>query len=130
MFVRVKAYPKNVSSVQVVENRREGNTVKQRIIRNVGRAHSDTELIKLRELADLIITEMESRVHPALFPLYELAQMVTESRHKSESDPDPLNIKLKQLMEEHSIITGIHDVYGTLFNQADFDKLLRRCRVS
>jgi len=132
MFVRVKAYPNNVLAVQVVENRREGNTIKQRIIRHVGRAHSETELVKLRELADFIITEMETKVQPALFPLKELAQMVTESRRRAESDPDPdpLNVKLKQLREEGRIITGIHDIYGTLFNQTGFDKLLKRCRVS
>jgi len=67
-----------------------------------------------------------------LFPLKELAQMVTESRRRAESDPDPdpLNVKLKQLREEGRIITGIHDIYGTLFNQTGFDKLLKRCRVS
>jgi hypothetical protein len=130
MFVRVKTYPENKWAVQIVENRREGNTVKQRIVRHVGRAHSEYELTKLKELADFIITELETAVQPALFPVNELANMVTESRRRAETDPDPLNVKLKQLREEHRIITGIHDVYGTLFNQVGFDALLKKCPVS
>jgi len=130
MFVRVKTYPDKKCAVQIVENHREGNTVKQRIVRHVGRAHSDTELAKLKELADFIITELETAVQPALFPVNELAQMVTESRRRAESDQDPLNVKLKQLREEHRIITGIHDVYGTLFDQVGFDTILKKCPVS
>jgi transposase len=130
MFVRVKTYPNNVCAVQVIENRRVGNTVRQKIVRHVGRAHSEVELAKLRELADYIITEIETKVQPTLFPVNELAQMVTESRRRAESDTNSLNVKIKQLREEHRIITGIHDVYGTLFNQVGFDKLLKRCRIS
>lgn len=130
MFVRVKTYATDIWAVQIVENRREGNSVKQKIVRHVGRAHSEIELAKLRELADFIITEIENKVTPALFPVKELAQMVTESRCKAESDPDPLNVKLKQLREEHRIITGIHDVYGTLFEQVGLNKVLNTCPIS
>jgi len=130
MFVRVKTYPENKWAVQIVENRREGNTVKQRIVRHVGRAHSEYELTKLKELADFIITELETAVQPALFPVNELANMVTQSRRRAETDPDPLNVKLKQLREERRIITGIHDIYGTFFNQVGFDALLKKCPVS
>jgi transposase len=130
MFVRVKTYPENKWAVQIVENRREGNTVKQRIVRHVGRAHSEYELTKLKELADFIITELETAVQPALFPVKELANMVTQSRRRAETDLDPLNVKLKQLREEHRIITGIHDIYGTLFGQVGFDALLKKCPVS
>jgi transposase len=39
-------------------------------------------------------------------------------------------VKLKQLREEHRIITGIHDVYGTLYTQIGFDSILHKCPVS
>ena len=49
MFIRVKISPHNPKkkSVQIVESVRDGNNVKQRIVRHVGVALNDSELKKL-----------------------------------------------------------------------------------
>jgi len=128
MFVRVKTYPNSRYSVQIVENIRDKGTVRQKILRHVGRAQSEIELTKLKELADFILTEMQVVKEPAIFPISELAQMIRESRVKQ--DENPLHVNLKQLREEHRIVTGIHDIYGKLYNETGFNKLLKGCPVS
>lgn len=130
MFVRLKSYPNNHYAVQIVENYREKDKVHQKIIRHVGRAQTEMELVKLKELAEYIIVEMQSVKEPTLFPTDELAKMVIESRRKSDEDTKPINVNLKKLREEHRIITGIHEVYGELYQEAGFGRLLKRCPVS
>jgi transposase len=130
MFVRLKTYPNNHYAVQIVESYRDGQQVRQRIVRHVGRAQTEMELTKLKELAEYIIVEMNSAKDPTLFPATELAQMVIDSRHRAEADSTPLNVNLKKLREEHRIITGIHDIYGKLFDQAGYQNLLKNCPIS
>lgn len=97
-------------------------------MRHVGRAQSEIELAKLKELADFILTEMQVAKEPAIFPIMELAKMVRESHAKQ--DENPISVNLKQLREEHRIVTGIHDIYGKLYDETGFDRLLKGCPVS
>ncbi|MCX8027992.1 MAG: hypothetical protein N3A62_09100 [Thermodesulfovibrionales bacterium] len=56
MFVRIKTSPNSPKkAVQIVENIRTGNKVKQRIVRHVGTALTDSELEHLKNLADFIV---------------------------------------------------------------------------
>lgn len=131
MFVRLKTYPNNHYAVQIVESSyRDGQQVRQRIVSHVGCAQTEMELTKLKELAEYIIVEMSSVKEPALFPVDELAQMVIERRHRSEADSTPLNVNLKKLREEHRIITGVHEIYGKMFDHAGYHNLLKNCPVS
>lgn len=128
MFIRVKTYNNNHQAVQIVENVREHGKVNQKILRHVGRAQSDVELAKLRELASYIITAMQVVKDPSIFPVGDLVNMVNHSRNRQ--DNTPINVNLKQLREEYRIVTGIHDIYGKLFDDTGFGKLLLGCRVS
>jgi len=128
MFIRIKTYHNNHQAVQIVENIRDKGKVHQKILRHVGRAQSDIELLKLKELAAFIITEMQVKKEPAIFPVSDLAEMVKKSRQ--EQDQTPIQVNLRQLREEHRIVTGIHDVYGKLFDDAGFGNLLKSCPVS
>lgn len=128
MFIRIKTYPNNHQAVQIVENIRDKGKVHQKILLHVGRAQSDIELLKLKELAAYIITEMQVEKESAIFPVRDLAEMVKQSREKQ--DDTPIQVNLRQLREEHRIVTGIHDVYGKLFDDAGFGSLLKSCPVS
>lgn len=128
MFIRVKTYGNNHQAVQIVENIRDNGKVRQKILRHVGRAQSEIELIKLKELAGYIITELQAVKEPTIFPVNELAQLVKSSKDKH--DDTPINVNLKQLREEYRVVTGIHDVYGKLFDNTGFDSLLKGCTVS
>ena len=56
MFVLVKNTPNSPrQSVQIVESSRVGDKVKQKIVRHIGIAHSEYELVQLKDLAQNFI---------------------------------------------------------------------------
>jgi transposase len=128
MFVRIKTHPNNRYAVQIVENIRDNSTVRQKILRHIGQAQSEIELAKLKELADYILTEMQVVKEPSLFPVNDLTRMLSANR--SRQDDTAIHVNLKQLKEEYRIVTGIHDIYGKLYDDTGFGSLLKGCTVS
>ncbi len=60
MFIRIKSTPNSPrKSVQIVASVRDGNKVRQKIMRHVGVAQNDAELAQLKGLAEFIKTQME-----------------------------------------------------------------------
>jgi len=111
--------------VQIVANDRIGDKVKQRIVRYVGIAMNDEELLRMKEVAEFIKAGLEEESSPALFKPDELARMTIEHRRKAELHPDaPLQIDLKKLREENRIIVGIHEIYGKMFDELGFDRVV------
>ncbi len=126
MFVRVKSTTNSPrQSVQIVASDRIGDKVKQRIVRYVGIAMNDEELVKMKELAEFIKAGLEEESAPALFRPDELAQMAIDKRKKADLSPDqPLQVDLKQLREESRVTAGIHEIYGKLFDELGFDRVV------
>jgi transposase len=126
MFVRVKSTPNSPrQSVQIVASERIGDKVKQRIVRYVGIAMNDEELVKMKELAEFIKAGLEAESAPALFRPDEWARMAIDGRKKADLLPDqPLNVDLKQLQEESRVVVGIHEIYGKLFDELGFDRVV------
>jgi len=126
MFVRVKSTPFSPrQSVQIVASERIGDKVTQRIVRHVGIAMNDEELVKMKELAEFIKAGLEEQSAPALFRPDELARMTIEGRKKADLSPDkPLRVDLKQLREENRVVVGIHEIYGQLFDELGFDRVV------
>jgi len=76
MFVRIKTTPNSPKkAVQIVESYREGNKVKQRIVRHVGTALTDAELQKLVELAEYIKANIEDQSNAMLFAPEQMAEL-------------------------------------------------------
>lgn len=125
MFIRVKISPHNPKkkSVQIVESVRDGNKVKQRIIRHVGVALNDLELKKLKDLAEYIKVNIEHEHTPSLFSPEEVAEQAIASRNKSEQEKE-LKVDLKKLKEEQRVTVGFHEIYGKIYRQLGFDELL------
>lgn len=124
MFIRVKT-SKNSSkkSVQIVESyRNEKNQPRQKIVRHMGTAFTDKELERLKDFAEYEKAELEAQKTPSLFKPEQLAEMAIEAR--KNIDDKPLNVNLKNLTEEARITTGIHEVFGTVYEQLGFSKLL------
>jgi len=130
MFVRYKNTGNGKTKVQIVESVREGRHVRQKVLRHIITANAGDDFEKIREIAEYACIELQQAKKPSLFSTAELAEMVLESRRKSEPDTHPLPVNLKNLREEHRLITGIHDVYGALFDRAGFGQALKRCKVS
>lgn len=125
MYVRTKTTPNSPrKSIQIVESVRDGDKVKQKIVRHVGIALNDNELTKLLELAEHIKARMETEQQPNLFAPEDLADMAIEYRRKQTEDDDkPLNVNLKQLREEQRVVAGIHEVYGEVYKELRFNEI-------
>jgi transposase len=126
MFVRVKSTPNSPrQSVQIVASERVGDKVIQRIIRHVGIALNDEELLHMKELAEFIKAGLEEQSAPALFRPDELARMVIDGRKRADLLTDePLTVDLRLLREESRVVVGIHEVYGKLFDELGFDRVV------
>lgn len=128
MFVRVKTTPNSPrKSVQIVESVRRGDKVSQKIIRYVGIALDDQELEQLKQLAESIKTKLENDNQPLLFSP-ETLDKVNKKRDAKELEPEKnadYIVNLKNLVEEQRVVSGIHDVYGGLFDQLDYGRVIR-----
>lgn len=123
MFVRVKTTPNSPrKAVQLVESVRAGNTVRQRIVRHIGIALDADELVKLNDLAAVVKAQLEADTQPQLFPPEDVAEQLIAAR--SRRDDAPLKVDLKQLMETRRLVSGIHAVYGAVYEALGLSRLL------
>lgn len=120
MFVRVKPKPNGKKSIQIVESYRRADQVSQKIVRHVGQAITDREVEEMTRLAQSMINEMETQKQPCL-PFLDPIKVLKENRQKKESGD---SVKIKNLREEQRIIDGIGDVFGKLYEDLKFDKLI------
>ena len=121
MFIRTKTSPNSPrKSVQIVESVRDGNLVRQRIVRHVGIALNETELEQLLELAQHIKSEIEESHTPTLFGAEKVAKLALEAR-KNKQEEDPINVNLRTLREKQRAIIGIHEVYGKIYKELGFE---------
>jgi len=122
MFVRVKDTPNSPrKSVQIVHSYRVGDTVKQKIVRYVGIAHDGHDLEKLKLLAESVKVKLEADAQEMLFSPEEVAKINIEAKTYSEDD---YKVNIKDLLEEARTVSGIHDAYGTLFDELSYDKVI------
>jgi len=125
MFIRVKSTPNSPrKSVQIVQSVRKGDKVSQKIVRHVGIAMDDNELKQLKSLAESIRIKMEAGNQELLFSPEDLARIKEKPLTEKETDKD-YKVNLKDLIEEQRIISGIHDVYGKLFFELGYDRVIK-----
>jgi transposase len=125
MFIRTKKKADNRISIQIVANIRDGNKIKQKIIRHVGVAHNAKEVEQLKDLATFIKISLEEEKQPNLIPSEQLAEAAIKQRkkHEESESEEELNVNLKALREEARTTIGIHEVMGALYEQLGFNKL-------
>jgi len=124
MFIRVKTTPNSPRrSVQLVESVRDGDKVRQKIVRHIGIAMDDDELVRLKDLAEVVKAKIESQHQANLFEPEEVAQQAIVAK-AARAEAKALNVDLKNLREEQRVVNGIHEVYGALYQQLSFDSLL------
>lgn len=131
MFVRVKASKNSPrKTVQIVASVREKDRVIQKTIRYIGVANDEKELELILQLAETIKTKIENEAHPSLFSPDEMANLQKKSDEDSiveglNKEGQNFKVDLRDLEEEDRVIEGIHDVYGTLFEQLGLDLLFK-----
>ena len=122
MYVRVKTSPNSKGrSVQIVSSARIGSRVVQKIVRHVGMAYDDYELEKLKMLAQSIKVKLEAGCQELLISPEELARMKIKVDKFTGND---YKVNLKDIKEEARVVSGIHDIYGSLFYELGYDKVL------
>jgi len=124
MFIRTKTTKNSKKrSVQIVESyRNEKNQPRQRIVRHLGTAMTDQELARLRDFAELEMARLQEENTPALFKPEQMAELAIEAR-KNFSKDEKILVDLKKLREENRITTGIHEVFGSIFDEIGFGSL-------
>lgn len=121
MFVRVKSTPNSPRcSVQIVESSRVMGKVKQTIVKHIGIAYDEKELEELKLLGESIKRKLELENCLPLFTPEEIEKEIGRAKKKIEegqySEEDYI-VNVKNLIEEDRVITGIHDIYGKLFDE-------------
>ena len=123
MFIRLKQN-KTSTAVQIVENHRIGHKTKQRVLRHVGSAKTETELEELCRLAKILKAEMENKIiakkSKNLYPTFASAL------GRLSAAKDLVNIS--RLEEVGRYILGIHDIYGYIYSHLGFDNLFTKPR--
>ena len=122
MYIRVKTSNEaKTTYVQIVQAIRKGEKVSQRIVRHVGVAHSKDGLEKLRMLAASMKVALEAGDQQFLFKPEEITSLGPKDRQYDDED---YKVDLKDLVEEQRLVAGIHDVYGKLFDDLGYSKVL------
>ncbi len=127
MFIRVKKTPNSPrSSIQIVESIRVEGKVRQKIVKHVGVANDERELEELKILAESIKRKLELENCLPLFTPEELDKEINRAKKKMDdgqySDEDYI-VNVKNLIEEDRVITGIHDIYGKLFDELNLNSI-------
>ncbi len=137
MFVRVKSTPNSPrKSVQIVESRRVNGKVRQRIVKHIGVAHDEKELEELKALANSIKSKLELDEQLPLYTQEEIENKNTILKEKKVEvfekgkvdttipNKEDYNVNLLDIIEEDRIIKGIHDIYGKLYDEIGFNKII------
>jgi transposase len=129
MYIRVNSTPNSPrKSIQIVESKREGTKVQQKIVRYVGIATDEDELDKLKAYGEEIILKIKAeREGPTLFD--NLPASSRPGRPKAKRLEDilpPHKVNLEDVVEEKRLIEGIHEIAGQLYDDLGFDHILAR----
>jgi hypothetical protein len=115
MFIRIKSTAKpDKKKVQICESVREGEKVKQVIVRHVGIAHDEQELETLRRLAVTLMVKInEDRTGPYLFPMDAIEEKIRHITKKNSpvvaTPVEPVKLEL-ETMQEDSMIVDLQDM--------------------
>jgi transposase len=123
MFIRVKTSNKGATKyVQIVQSIRKGERVTQKIVRHIGVAYDEDELVQLKLLAESIKIKLEAGGQQFLFKPEEIINL---KRSKEKYADSFYQVNLKNLTEEQRLISGIHQAYGRLFYDLGYEKVIK-----
>ena len=104
MFVRCKKTQNSNTAIQIVESVRINNKVVQKVIRHIGTATTEDEINNFKAAANVIIAKLKFSI---------------------PSEPEEINVNLNSFFKEKIITIGIHDIYGTIFDNVGFNNILK-----
>jgi len=131
MFVRTKFdKDRNRTRIQIVQSVREGRKIKQKIVRHVGAARSDSDIEALKQLARTFMEELRQAHSPQqeLFTPGQYAELIQATR--TTARPTRLGVDLGECQEDARVALGVRDVFGQICTTFGWDQLLGARRRS
>src|SRR3990167_10124297 len=130
MYIRINKTPNSPrKSIQIVESIRQGDKVRQKIVRYVGIAMDDREEQKLKDMANEIIAKITAQrekdaAQQSLFDASSESEILNHVKSKAgrpkrkniEDILPPSQVSLDDIKEESRIVEGVHDIAGAMFN--------------
>ena len=117
MFVKKVKRPNNSISIQIVENKRVGKKIIQKVIRHMGQWVHQDEIDKMIKVAESIIIDLKNAEDPALPGFEEIHRPKTKEEKVT-------NVSIENLKEEGRIHRGVEDVFGNEFEKLNlFDAI-------
>ena len=143
MFIRIKTTPKSPrKSVQIVESYRIEGSVRQKIVKHIGIAKDDNELVALKALAHFIKTkisldgqlplhspdEIEQMCQQAADNSYDKTTLTLQDKQALGNNNQPnrkdYEVNLLDIEEQARAVKGIHDIYGKLYNELGLNTII------
>jgi transposase len=129
MFVRVKSRVNTTKkAIQIVKSFREGSKVRQKVIQTIGYAFDKDTIDKLVSIANHIKIKLEIEENPSLFPPEDIINSSIK-KYDEYVNNKKLNVNLTDLREAKSVITGIHQVYGQIYNEIGFEQSFSKTKT-
>lgn len=127
MFIRRKTSPNSPRvAIQLVESVRINGTPRQRIVRHIGTAANEEEEKALIRMAMAYKEQLiKERGQLKLFEDDAIEAIDKLARSSQAKQPERLDVNLKNIVEEKRITTGIHQVFGQIFDRIGYNKILR-----
>lgn len=123
MFTRTKKdYRNGHIYVQIVESYREQGRIKQRVIRHIGTAKSEEELKHLKQVASTVKIEIERSLLKKKITPVENYYLRSLDEMKPITKQEKLSLIDTQVCQ--SYVSGIHDLYGFVYDIIGFTDLL------
>jgi hypothetical protein len=117
MFVRAKKKDENKWQVMIVESIRDGGSVSQKIVRNIGLAHSVDELKKFEAIGEAAIVAIKNARQPVL-PFADPNEVYKPTRKRLPVDDKAL---VKNVFEDSRVVEGPEDIFGEVFEEIHLD---------
>ena len=100
--------------------------MRQKILRHVGVAMNDAELVKLKQVAEFVKARLQEEHQASLFLPEDTAQQAIEAKTTSKArgaaDRQAFTV-VRHLKETQRAVVGIHEVFGSIYRQLGFDTL-------
>jgi len=117
MFVKKIKRPNGSTTIQIVDNKRVGDKVVQKVIRHMGQWITEKEITQIVTLAESVIIEMKNIVDPVLPGLEDIFHR--PQKKMVSTKPDEAMVSVAGLVEESRIHKGVDDVFGFAFEQLE-----------
>ncbi len=126
MFIREVKKPNGSVSIRIVESTRVKNKVIQKVIRTLGQHKDAREIAIIKKAAQDLIIELKNTRNPALPGMEETVHSTTCTKKASTRNPELVDIK--NLSEQDRVNQGIHTVLGKVYNQMNFNDIIKNTK--